>query len=444
MKQSRAVTAILVAVAVATAFAVPSLAAAAPSPQAHSANAHRNAERQQAATTHAPIRPVLIVPGDGSNQLEARLTGKPHVPHFYCDKRTTCWYRLWLSVTQLLPGAVDCWADNMRLVVNATTGRASAPPGVETRVPYWGTTTGFEELDPSVPGHATAVFRDLVAALLGDASLGPLERNATLAGAPYDFRYTPDSPQGLSGVRLAALVERTSARAGGARVTLVSHSMGGLQVKYFLSRRSAAWKAKYIRRWVAISTPWTGASQEPRLFASGNPEGLPVQASSVRDEQRSYETNAWLLPRAGVYDPHTVLVRTPSRNYTATDADYAAFFAAIGYPVGDRVRRRVHALVDPLAAPGVEVHCMFSRGVATPRTYTYASDTDFSGTPAVAHTDGDGTVTHGSLAVCGRWAATGAQGAAPVTVATYANVTHSGMLKSPAVLRDLVALLKED
>ena len=93
------------------------------------------------ATTTSPI---VIVPGDGSNQLEAQLN-KPSAPHFYCSK-TASWYRLWLSVSQLVPGAVDCWADNMRLVVDPTTGRAQNAPGVSTRVPHWGSTEGFEEV----------------------------------------------------------------------------------------------------------------------------------------------------------------------------------------------------------------------------------------------------------------------------------------------------------
>jgi len=42
-------------------------------------------------------QPVIIIPGDGSNQLEAKLD-KPKVPHFYCSKKAD-WFRLWLSLT---------------------------------------------------------------------------------------------------------------------------------------------------------------------------------------------------------------------------------------------------------------------------------------------------------------------------------------------------------
>ena len=71
----------------------------------------------------ACLSPVIIVPGDGSNQLEAKLD-KPSVPHFYCSK-TTAWYRLWLNLEILLPGVIDCWCDNIALDVNSTTGRAA-------------------------------------------------------------------------------------------------------------------------------------------------------------------------------------------------------------------------------------------------------------------------------------------------------------------------------
>ena len=64
------------------------------------------------------LSPVVLVPGDGGNQLEARLV-KP-------DDRTGCptsssWYRLWLDVWQLsTDGKLKCWADNIKLIYNRT------------------------------------------------------------------------------------------------------------------------------------------------------------------------------------------------------------------------------------------------------------------------------------------------------------------------------------
>ena len=52
--------------------------------------------------------PVVIIPGDGSNQLEAKLDKKT-APHFYCSKKQD-WFRLWLNLEILVPGVLDCWS----------------------------------------------------------------------------------------------------------------------------------------------------------------------------------------------------------------------------------------------------------------------------------------------------------------------------------------------
>jgi len=61
------------------------------------------------------LSPVLILPGDGSNSLEAKLTGKKNLRHFYCSSNSD-WYKLWLDIKYLIPGAIDCWSDNIKLV----------------------------------------------------------------------------------------------------------------------------------------------------------------------------------------------------------------------------------------------------------------------------------------------------------------------------------------
>ena len=54
-----------------------------------------------------------VVPGDGGSRLEAQIH-KPSVPHYWCEKTSSSWFDLWLSVESLLPEAIDCWADNIR------------------------------------------------------------------------------------------------------------------------------------------------------------------------------------------------------------------------------------------------------------------------------------------------------------------------------------------
>mmetsp|Transcript_77305 Transcript_77305/g.231925 ORF Transcript_77305/g.231925 Transcript_77305/m.231925 type:complete len:221 (-) Transcript_77305:57-719(-) len=216
--------------------------------------------------------------------------------------------------------------------------------------------------------------------------------------------------------------------------------MGGLQALYFLRQQTVAWKSRYVAQWVSISSPFAGAAKEARLFATGDNEGLPVKAATIRDEQRSYQTNHWLSPQPGAGSPWAgfVLAKTSTANYTADD--YAKFFADIGYPVGSVVHKRVMGLLPhPEEGPGVPVLCMYSTGVDTPLSFDYG-DGDWANDPTVTMGDGDGTVNVRSLRVCERWNATQAE---PVRVLTYSGVTHSDMLKDTRVLQELLSTVQQ-
>jgi lysophospholipase-3 len=367
------------------------------------------------------LPPVVIVPGDGSNQLEAKLN-KPSTLHFYCSK-TADWFRLWLDTTHLLAGT-ECWADNIKLVYDEERDTLSNNAGVETRVPDFGGTSAFEELDPAIPLHKTGAFYNMVKGLV---AAGHVKRS-TLRGAPYDFRYAPSSSVGAKFQSdLKELIEETVA-AQGQRASIVSHSMGCLQTLYFLNHQTQEWKDKFIERWIPISGPYGGTAELMRLHASGNPEGLPVNPLTIREEQRSYETNFWMLPTPAVFGAQT-LVSTQSRNYTAQD--YAAFFDDIGFPAGKKLNERTARLTSALEAPGVDVLCLYSTGVPTGLTFKYGAD--FDKQPEILNGDGDGTVNEMSLKLCERWAETGAQ-KRPVRVQKFSNIAHSDMIIKSEVL----------
>lgn len=50
---------------------------------------------------------LLLVPGDGGSQMEAKLN-KPSVVHYVCDK-TSDWFSLWLNIELLVPVVIDCF-----------------------------------------------------------------------------------------------------------------------------------------------------------------------------------------------------------------------------------------------------------------------------------------------------------------------------------------------
>merc|ERR1712176_1284447 len=188
--------------------------------------------------------------------------------------------------------------------------------GVQTRVPDFGGTSAFEELDPSVPLHGTAAFYKMVQKFT-DAGL---VKNKTLRGAPYYFRYAPSSSIGAKYINDLKLLIEETVKATGQRANLVSHSMGCLQTLYLLNQQTQEWKDRFTEKWVPLSGPYGGAAKEVRLHASGDNEGLPVSALTIREEQRSYETNFWLAPVPQWFGDR-VLVTTSTRNYTAQDYD---------------------------------------------------------------------------------------------------------------------------
>jgi lysophospholipase III len=125
------------------------------------------------------------VPGDGGNQIDAKLNRKS-TAHIFCQKTTKDFFNIWLNMELLVPLIIHCFIENVKLNYDNVTRTTSNQEGVETRIPGWGTSEVVEWLDPS---HASvgSYFRTVGNALV---KLG-YERGKSIRGAPYDFRKAP-------------------------------------------------------------------------------------------------------------------------------------------------------------------------------------------------------------------------------------------------------------
>ncbi|TSQ92628.1 Group XV phospholipase A2 [Bagarius yarrelli] len=303
--------------------------------------------------------PVVLIPGDLGNQLEAKLD-KPSVVHYICYKKTDQYFTLWLNLDLLLPVAIDCWIDNMRLIYNRTTRSTEAPPGVDIRVPGFGQTFGLEYLDPS--------------------------KRSVDENKEYFLK-------------LQLMIEEMAQRSG-SPVVLVAHSMGNMYTLYFLNQQPQAWKDKYIKAFVCLGPPWAGVAKTLRVMASGDNNRIPVISSlKIRTQQRTAVTTAWLFPYAHTWPSDKSLVSTPSANYTVKD--YERFFKDISYEDGWAMRQDTEPLVQALEAPGVPVHCLYGTGIPTAEAYRYKTFPDSE--PEVVNGEGDGTVNMLSAVQCKRW-----------------------------------------
>ncbi|XP_062097864.1 lecithin-cholesterol acyltransferase-like 1 [Humulus lupulus] len=359
----------------------------------------------QAMISPSNLHPLILVPGNGGNQLEARLTSAYEPPSLFCNrwypicKNKDGWFRLWFDPSVLLAPFTKCFAHCMTLYYDPQIDDYHNAPGVQTRVPRFGSTQSLLYLDPHLK-EITGYMSPLVGSL---EEIG-YENGKTLFGAPYDFRYGlaaeghPTQVGSKYLEDLKALIENASSSNGGKPVILVSHSLGGLFVLQLLNRNPLSWRQSFVKHFIAISAPWGGTVEEMLTFASGYSLGVPlVEPLLVRGEQRSSESNLWLMPNPNMFGRERALVITPNDNYTAYDIP--EFLNDIGFPQGVYpYKARILPLMDrnQLAAPGVPISCVIGSGVRTPETLFYGPN-GFDEQPEIVYGDGDGTVNMASL-----------------------------------------------
>lgn len=290
--------------------------------------------------------------------------------------------------------------------------------------------------------HVTTYMAPLVESLEGIGYVA----GDSLFGAPYDFRYGLAAEGHPSHVGskflqdLKALVEKASTCNGGKPVILLSHSLGGLFVLQLLNRNPLSWRKKFIQHFVALSAPWGGTVEQMLTFASGNTLGVPlVDPLIVRQEQRSSESNLWLLPSSKIFGCQNPLVITPNATYSA--ADIPKFLYDIGFPQGVHpFETRILPLMEELIAPEVPVTCIIGSGVRTTEALFYKTSS-FDERPDVVYGAGDGTVNMVSLlALESLWADKKNQS---LNVISIDDVSHKSILKDHIALERIIGQISE-
>ncbi|TKV92864.1 hypothetical protein SEVIR_9G188700v4 [Setaria viridis] len=346
------------------------------------------------------LHPVVLLPGYGCSHLDARLTDEfePASAAPSCGgalKGKTGWFRLWNNRTALQedPALVPCYAELLRLVYDPVAGDYRNVPGVETRVVSFGTTRGFGSDDP---GSKTGCMGKLVETLEG---VGYRE-GKNLFGAPYDFRYAPAPPGQASSEfscflsSLRVLVEKASKRNGNMPVILVTHSLGGLNANAFLSRSPLAWRRRYVKHFVMVSTGAGGSVFGLRFSSSSS--SSPTDPLSFANTTRSFATAFSVLPSPKVFG-HAPVVVTRAKNYSAYNIP--EYLRANGFSDGEVARYVTRVLPVSLnfSAPAVPMTCINGIGVPTPEKLVYW-DGDFGAKPdQVVYGDGDGAINIASM-----------------------------------------------
>lgn len=147
--------------------------------------------------------PVVLIPGDGGNQLHGKLN-KTSAPHYFCKLQSSDYFELWLNLQEITPYVIDCFIDNIRLVYDNDTKRTFNREGVDIQVRGFGQTDTVEYLDSS-RYSITMYFGAIANALVKKYGY---VRGLNIRGAPYDWRKAPNELEDYY-KNLTVLVEET-------------------------------------------------------------------------------------------------------------------------------------------------------------------------------------------------------------------------------------------
>lgn len=379
------------------------------------------------------LSPVIFVPGDGGSQMDAIINKKDSI-HFFCQKTSDTYFNLWLNKELLVPFVIDCWIDNIRLLYNITTRKTENAPGVEVRIPGFGTSETVEWIDPS---HATvgAYFVNIGNALVQNG----YKRDHSVRGAPYDFRKAPNENKDWF-IKLKHLVEETFTLNDNTPITFIVHSMGAPMTLLFLQMQSQQWKDQHIRRVISLAGAWGGSVKALKCFAVGDDLGaFALSGKTMRAEQISNPSLAWLMPNPLLWKPDEVMVQSLSRAYTMEQLE--DFFNDISYTDGWEMRKDTIPYTQNFTAPGVELHCLYGSGINTVDSLNYEKSYDLTGKPTLVMGDGDGTVNKRSLEACRYWSSQQKQ---PVYLREFPGADHMAILADLSVLDTIVKVLLYD
>nr|CAB3497509.1 unnamed protein product [Digitaria exilis] len=350
--------------------------------------------------TTTTVHPVVLVPGMGCGDLEARLT------EAYLTSTPRCsamkgkgWFELWKNVSELAAhDYMDCFLEQMRLVYDPSINEYRNLAGVETRVPNFGSPRGFRNKNPL---HSKQCF-DYVRE--GLERLGYRDGD-TLFGAPYDWRYAPPLPGQPSKVyssffkEFKALVEAASTKHHSKKVILVGHSYGGFVALEFVRNSPLAWRKQYIKHLVLVAPTLPQGFLNQLLRLVTGPSDLTyigATALALRPMWRSFETGITDLPSPEVFG-HKPLVITQPRNYSAQDME--DLLAAIGFVDGiEPFTRRMVPKMHYFQAPMVPMTCINGVGNRTPKQLVFWEG-DYDRAPEMVYGNGDGYINLISMLV---------------------------------------------
>ena len=236
------------------------------------------------------------------------------------------------------------------------------------------------------------------------------------------------------------LIETTYRENGNTPVVIICHSMGCLFSLYLFGEQEQSWKDKYIRSWITIAAPFGGATESLHSILSGYNFDLPFfyNVSQFRGLQQTFSSLTFLVPHPEIFG-EKIILRYNGKNYTASEIP--EILELTNRPNLYRMWLKSKDLLS-YEHPGVEIHCIYSYGVATHDMTIYTEDFSFPDKPLIINGDGDGTVNTISALTCDRWRKSSEEKGLNFTLSAFPGIQHSSMVKEAIVIDHVLSILE--
>lgn len=346
------------------------------------------------------MKPILLIPGIGGSIITHR-----HDKHRKVMSKQVVDNK-WIHMTPHVRSSLERWKEDMHYKVDRDgSGKIlgfSEYDKTHMDVHDFGGTEGIKDIVPAFR-MLPKFQQDLLQDLFHFRYYGPLVEKLhwvgyrdreTLLGAPYDFRLVLDPLYRRKLFQQFHEMTEKAVRDTKLPLVVVTHSLGAVLYKWFLSDMDDAWIARHIDRLIFISPPFGGSVLSMRAVLCGD-HYLTYFHSLYKDVLTRNSGIIMCLPNEMAFHGEEVLVHTERDGIYTMDAyKVLATHGELGFEIWrDLYQPHIPKIRKQLLGVPMDILC--SEPIETPYMY-YAKTLDHYSEDTKNGT-GDGIVSTPSL-----------------------------------------------